>query len=218
MTTALSYPFLEPPQISLAEPGPDIARIAAQAGPARSRTAAVAEAVAAASGDAAFRSLVAEADAMRDQRQWGRAEYLYWRALELHPLHPGYRVQYGHALKEQAKFADAEVAYRSAWALGEAGEDLRQHILHVAHRQGDASPPMPVPRRAPDHPLDERPWQRDVELGFALLLHRAPGLAGEMLPLLRAMPTRRALLLALARRPEAATANRDLMLLLAEGA
>ena len=218
MTTALSYPFPQPAQISLAGPGPDVAGGAAPAGPARSRLAAVAEAVAAASGDVAFRSLVAEADAMRDQRQWGRAEYLYWRALGLHPLHPGYRVQYGHALKEQAKLADAEVAYRSAWALGEAGEDLRQHILHVAGLQGDASPPLPAPRRAPGHPLDERPWQRDVELGFALLLHRAPGLATEVLPLLRAMPTRRAMLLALARRPETATANRDLMLLLAEEA
>jgi hypothetical protein len=110
------------------------------------------------------------------------------------------------------------VAYRSAWVLGEAGEDLRQHILHVATVQGDASPPMPAPRLAPGHPLDERPWQQDVELGFALLLHRAPRMAEEMLPLLRSAPTRRAMLLALARRPEAATANRDLMLLLAEGA
>jgi hypothetical protein len=216
MNTALLHPVPEPAQLSLAEPGLDLAKAPPRIAPARSRAVVVAQAMAAASRDAAFRSLIAEADAMRDQRQWGRAEYLYWRALGLHPLHPGYRVQYGHALKEQAKLADAEIAYRSAWALGEAGEDLRQHIVHVAAAQGDVAPPMPAPRLAPAHPLDERPWQGDVELGFALLLHRAPRLIDELLPLMRNAPTRRAMLLALARRPETATANRDLMLLLAE--
>jgi hypothetical protein len=221
MNTALLHSLPDAAPVSLAGPLPHLATPLPSHGPARSRAAAVAEAVAAASRDAAFRSLVVEADAMRDQRQWGKAEHLYCRALGLHPLHPGYRVQYGHALKEQRKCADAEVAYRSAWALGEAGEDLRQHILHVVAAQGDAAlgdaaPFLPAPRLAPAHPLDERPWQGDVELGCALLLHRAPDLMADTLPLLRGAPTRRAMLLTLAQRPEAATANRDLMLLLAE--
>jgi hypothetical protein len=216
MNTALLHPVFGSDQLSLAEPAPALVEAPPRPRTVRSRAVAVIEAMATASRDAAFRSLIAEADGMRDQRNWGQAEYLYWRALSLHPLHPGYRVQYGHALKEQARFADAEVAYRSAWALGEAGEDLRQHIIHVAAAQGDSTPPMPAPRLAPVHPLDERPWLGDVELGFALLLHRTPCLVEEVLPLLRSAPTRRVMLLDLARRPETATANRDLMLLLAD--
>jgi hypothetical protein len=195
---------------------PTEVRLPAGARPASTRATEVALAVTEAGLDAAFHNLVSEADAARDRRQWDIAEYLYWRALSLHPLHPGYRVQYGHALKEQGKLADAEVAYRSAWALGGQGEDLQRHIMHVAGLQGDATAPPLPPEAPPAHPLDELPWREDVELAYALLLHRPPQLIGEVLPLLRAAPSRRAMLLLIAERPEMAAANRDLMLLLAE--
>ncbi len=220
MNTALLYHRPEPAGLTLVEApspaAPAEVRLPAEAGPASARAAQVALAMTEAGLDAAFHGLVAEADAARDRRQWDIAEYLYWRALSLHPLHPGYRVQYGHALKEQGKLADAEVAYRSAWALGEQGEDLHRHIMHVAGLQGDATAPPLPPEVPPAHPLDELPWQEDVELAFALLLHRPPQLTGEVLPMLRAVPSRRALLLLIAKRPEMAAANRDLMLLLAE--
>ncbi|MBL6457513.1 hypothetical protein JMJ55_19455 [Belnapia sp. T6] len=184
---------------------------------AASRAEGVSLTYAAACLDPEFRQHIAQADTARDRRQWPEAEYGYWRALSLYPLHAGYRVQYGHALKEQGKLPDAEVAYRSALALDpEAAADLRRHIAHVAGLLGHAEAPDPSPRPPAPHPLEEAPWSEDVELAHALLLHRPPQLVEEVLPLLRTAPTRRALLLAVMGREEMARANRDLMLLLAE--
>ena len=90
---------------------------------------------AAAQRDPGFGSLIRAADQHRDQAEWSAAEHSYWQALNLHPLHPGYRVQYAHMLKEQGKFIDAEANYRSALACGAELEDVVEHIRFVCIQQ-----------------------------------------------------------------------------------
>ena len=99
-----------------------------------------------------------------------------------------------------------------AWLrLGEAAGLTREEITDHRHL-------VPGVRFAVDAYVNftrTRPWVEAVASSLTELF--APDLMADTLPLLRGAPTRRAMLLTLARRPEAATANRDLMLLLAEG-
>jgi hypothetical protein len=171
--------------------------------------------VSAARFDPVFQRDVLEADSARDSADWSRAEYHYWRALRFYPLHAGYMVQYGHVLKEQLKLVDAEVAYRSARALGAPISDVDEHILHVQALVGHDAP-LPPPGAAAAHPLDRPPTRDDVEAFFALLLHRASEGLGEVLDLLRSCGTCREVALALVRRDAFRAANRELMILLSE--
>src|SRR5579871_6868877 len=72
----------------------------------------------AAARDPRFIALVAEADAHRDAGAWREAEQAYGAALALYPYQSGYWVQQGHMRKEQGRHAAAEIAYRTAAALG----------------------------------------------------------------------------------------------------
>ncbi len=141
------------------------------------------------------------------------------RALGFCPLHAGYMVQYGHALKEQAKLVDAEVAYRSARALGASAADVDEHLLYALGRPGYAAPPPPVAAMAPAaHPLDRPPTRTDIETVFALLLHRLPEGMAEILELLRRHRNCSEVVFDLVRRDalRPRTANRELLILLAE--
>lgn len=91
------------------------------------------------SGDGEARELIRSADEARDKADWVIGEYAYWRVVSLYPLHPGYYVQYGHCLKEQGKYLDAEVNYRTAFALGDVGGDLSEHIAFVAARRNQGA-------------------------------------------------------------------------------
>ena len=184
---------------------------------APTRDAAVARSIAAAALDPEFADLVAQADAQRDLGDWGQAEHGYWRALACYPLHAGYRVQYGHCLKEQGKLADAEVSYRSALALGAPAADLRRHIAHVhaALGAGEAGFPSPPPG-PPATPLDTPPWRGDIEHLFQLLLHRPPNCRPKPCLSSRVQPSCRGVVAELLAWPEFQRANVELLVMLAE--
>ncbi len=189
---------------------------------ARNRREAVRLTIAAGELDPEFQHLVQQADRQRDARDWPAAEYSYWRALRLYPLHHGYIVQYGHCLKEQGKAAEAEVEYRTALALGAPAEDLRAHIVHVYTTLCGGSTPFPRPPRTASNPaalpLDEAPIRADVEALFVLMLQRLPNNLSETLPMLRMAATRHDVVRLLVEHAEFPRVNRELMVLLAQAA
>jgi tetratricopeptide (TPR) repeat protein len=86
-------------------------------------------------------SFISQADCARDARQWEIAADLYRKALDRNPNNPPIWVQYGHALKEAGRLAEAESAYRAAIALnGSAAEPYLQlgHVLKMRGRHGEA--------------------------------------------------------------------------------
>ncbi|AOL93443.1 ABC transporter ATP-binding protein [Porphyrobacter sp. LM 6] len=101
--------------------------------------------------DDAFRASVQQADWKRDAAQWAEAETEYARALALFPFQRSYWVQKGHVAKEAGAFERAEIAYRTAIALGEAFEDVREHLDFVLRRQGTdlAAWPAAIYQRVP---------------------------------------------------------------------
>jgi hypothetical protein len=84
--------------------------------------------------DPEFVALVHEADQARNMRNYGRAMSAYSAALTLYPLQAGYRVQLAHMYKEEGRFEDAELHYRSAAALGVEVEHVREHLSWTATR------------------------------------------------------------------------------------
>jgi len=75
--------------------------------------------------------LLAQADAMRDQRAWEAAAAAYATYLELHPADWGIRVQYGHCIKESGDPAGALAAYRDAERLAPDDSDVHLQIGHA---------------------------------------------------------------------------------------
>jgi hypothetical protein len=190
-------------------------RLRAAPSVARTRVERVALSVEASKQDPDFLSMIRRGDAARDACDWKRAEYEYWCALRLYPYHPGYMVQYGHTLKEQGKLQDAEVVYRSARALGSAPDDVDEHIQFVQFALGHYAPLRPVASDSSDC-LEWPPTRQDVEILIALFLHRAPNNLDEVLDLLRAAHTCRAVAVALVHCDAFRAANRELLILLAE--
>ena len=74
-------------------------------------------------GDAASR-----ADRARDDRDWPEAARNYRLALDKDPENAGLWVQYGHSVKEQGNYIEAEVAYRRAIALAPAVADTHLQL------------------------------------------------------------------------------------------
>ena len=91
-----------------------------------------------AANDPEFKKLAAAADRGRDLRDWAKAEFDYWKALERYPFHSGYRIQYAHVIKEQGKYDWAEVHYRSALAEGAAMDLIDEHLRFAVLRNGAA--------------------------------------------------------------------------------
>jgi tetratricopeptide (TPR) repeat protein len=89
-------------------------------------------------------SLIEQADAARDARQWELAARCYRAVLDRDPGNAAIWVQYGHALKEAgnlkdpARLAAAEAAYRSALTLKPGIADAYLQFGHVLKLQGRA--------------------------------------------------------------------------------
>jgi len=94
--------------------------------------------------DDAFRVAVQSADWKRDDRQWDEAEAGYLKALELYPFQRSYWVQMAHCAKERGKDKRAEIGYRTAIALGEPYDEVREHLEFVIKRQGLALKDYPA--------------------------------------------------------------------------
>ena len=75
------------------------------------------------------------ADRARDAGQWELAARHYREALRILPKGPGIWVQYGHALKENGKIAEAEKAYREALRLNPHSADAHLQVGHVLKLQ-----------------------------------------------------------------------------------
>ena len=135
-----------------------------------------------------FRQWIESADRARDERRWAEAEWAYFRALQIFPQHPGYHVQYGHVLKEQEKWSDAEVQYRSALAGGAPLRDVEEHLIFVCRRQNF---PIKIPERAaaPANWMQRAPTAHSVET-LAYLFWRVEALSiSDQITLLRSCLT-----------------------------
>lgn len=160
--------------------------------------------------DDAFRASVQQADWKRDAAQWAEAEEEYHRALELYPFQRSYWVQKGHVAKEAGAFARAEIAYRTAIALGEAYEDVREHLNFVMRRQGTDLAEFPAALYRPAAADEAAPAAPDLAL-FARVAWGTQGLAeDEALSMLRQYGSCSALLAAMMADPRFDKAHRDL--------
>jgi hypothetical protein len=139
-----------------------------------------------ASEEAAFREFVAKADRHRDEHEWRKAEEAYRSALAISPREAGYWVQHGHMCKEQGRFAEAEISYRSGAALGVEPRDVIEHLRFVMSRQGTSEGRFPIRfGKAGPNPATQVPTEDDIRL-LAKLVWRVGALpVKEVLKLLR---------------------------------
>ncbi|MFS0772744.1 ATP-binding cassette domain-containing protein [Sphingomonas sp. 1P08PE] len=114
-------------------------------------------------GDDRFRLLVREGDWHRDAGEWAVAEQRYATALALHPYQRSYWVQLGHAAKEGGHFARAELAYRTACAMGEPAADVVEHLRFVMARGGDDPAAWPIHPYYKGKSAEQVPGRPDVE-------------------------------------------------------
>ena len=86
--------------------------------------------------NARIRKLIERADRARDNRNWSAAVRSYRKALGGEPINSPIWGQYGHALKESGRLADAEEAYRTAILCDPGGADAHLQLGHVLKLQG----------------------------------------------------------------------------------
>jgi len=114
--------------------------------------------------DDAFRTAVQAADWLRDDGEWEEAEAGYAAALALYPFQRSYWVQRAHAAKEAGADDRAEIGYRSAIALGEPYDDVREHLDFVIARQGADAESFPARVYTGAAARDAAPSAADVEV------------------------------------------------------
>jgi O-antigen biosynthesis protein len=104
---------------------------------------------------------LALADHARDERQWQLAARRYSDVLEQWPENAAIWVQFGHALKESGRVAEAEAVYRHAIQLSPANADTHLqlgHALKLQDRTNEAVEAYAAALRldpAPDHAANE---------------------------------------------------------------
>jgi hypothetical protein len=173
----------------------------------------------AATKDGDFIELAARGDQARDAGNWADGERRYAEALALYPAHPGYTVQYAHCLKEQQKFAEAEIHYRSALALGAPPADVTEHLEFVAMRQGYSETGAGnalTARQGNGGMMDAPPTRQDVDLAYTLLTGEAPYTA-DLLDILRTQKSVRDVFVWVIGQSDFLAHNRDLLRLIAGG-
>lgn len=82
-----------------------------------------------------FRTRVAHGNRARGLRNWSDAAIYYREALEFNPLAAPIWVQYGHSVKEQGFYEQAEAAYRIAIALNGTDADAHLQLGHALKLQ-----------------------------------------------------------------------------------
>ncbi len=192
--------------------GVQILRWAPMLAPARRR--AVEIALRASAADPDFRRLVEQADSRRDRREWPQAIDAYASIMRLYPFHYGYSVQLGHSLKEAERFEEAEIAYRSAYALGAPESEVVEHLAFVANKVGGPASGIPPMRPNVSRTLLELPTHYDVQMLFSLLTGGGPSSNTEVLTLIRSCDTLLSLATRLAGDERTVNANRLFLLLL----
>lgn len=135
--------------------------------------------------DERFRALVQEGDWARDQRNWQAATEFYAQALALYPYQRSYWVQLGHVEKEQGRYAEAEIAYRTAVALGEPLADVEEHVLFVMEQSGDGSSAYQVHAPSNGIAAEEPPARADIDALMWLMGSDAAPDSTDMLRLMR---------------------------------
>lgn len=170
----------------------------------------------AALADPRFREHIERGDHARDLRNWAEAEAAYAAALDLYTYERSYWIQRGHMAKEQERLVAAEIAYRTACALGAPPQDVNAHLRFVLARQGldEHRHPIrhleagPQPRQVPGRP--------DVVAG-ARLLWGALGMDDDdLVGFLRRCATLDELVAAMIRDPRFEKANRPWLELVRE--
>lgn len=129
----------------------------------------------AALADSRFREHIERGDQARDLGDWVVAEAAYAAALDLYPYEHSYWTQLGHMAKEQERFVAAEIAYRTACALGALPQDVDAHLRYVLARQGLEEYRYPIRHREAGLQPRQVPGRPDV-LAFARLLWGAHGM------------------------------------------
>jgi tetratricopeptide (TPR) repeat protein len=139
-----------------------------------------------ASNNPTFVEYVRRADRHRDESEWRKAEEAYRNALALDPHQAGYWVQHGHMCKEQGRFAEAEISYRSGAALGVAPGDVIEHLRFVLARQGSSEGKYPIRfGKAGSSPATQIPSEADIRLLAQLLWRIVAPSTKDVLKLLR---------------------------------
>lgn len=171
----------------------------------------------AAVSDDRFMTHVRVADKMRDEGNWIAAESGYAAALSLYPYERSYWVQLAHMAKEQGKFTQAEISYRTACALGARPQDVVEHLQFVMIRQNADERQFPIRFYRPGQAAQQPPAQPDVALLARLAWHVGGMDDQDMIGLLRANATCDALLATMIRDSRFERANRDWIELVREG-
>lgn len=170
----------------------------------------------AALSDREFQARVQRGDSMRDQGRWAEAAVAYAAALDEFPYERTYWIQLGHMAKEQGNYCGAEIAYRTACALGAPVHDVVDHLRFVLARQGidEARYPIRLYRNA--ETCRQVPAKPDI-LCFARLLWGVRGMdEADLLTFLRDHDTCDELVAAMIRDPRFERTNREWLELVRE--
>ena len=157
----------------------------------------------------AFMAHVHEADGHRDSANWVGAEASYAAALALYPYQNGYWVQHGHMLKEQERFVEAEISYRTACAYGAPVHDVMEHLRFVMARQGLEEWRFPIHFYKAGSAAEQTPGRPDVDTLARLVWHVGGVAVAEIADLLRHHSTCDGLLAAMIADQRFERANRD---------